>query len=577
MLNVKENGFFAEGGIFMSRWHWFVLFLVAALQLFAGNSSLLVTDNVEANYALTAKEMVLSGDWLSPQIYGHYWYDKPIFFYWLTALAYKLFGFTEFASRFFPALFGLASMGLLAWGGIRLYNAHTGFYSALILVSSVEFFLISKSIITDAVLFFFFSATLLYFYLGYREGKARYWYLMYAAAGFAVLTKGPIGVLLPGLIITIFLLWQRDWRVLLRAHLFSGTLLCFFIAVPWYAAMYALHGQEFLTTFFGTHNFLRATVSEHPRDNVFYYYALVNILALFPWSGLIPGMVYDWWHGERQSLNGLQKFLLVWALVVFCFFQCMATKYITYTYPLLFPASLLLGSLLAKQEEGYITRKYLVGVSIGFIILLAAAYWTAKQGLVAAEHLLLLPLSLFVACLLAYALFRKNNKKAYALACTAVLFYMALIYSIAIPFSHIRSAKALGTMLVQIRVGEAGLYGSYPTSAVFYSDARLVKLLPERELAAYKPKGMSWSSKNVMPYAAMERNAYPLVIVSEKSVSDFLQKNKSAWVMAGRSSRYVLLRSENKQGKLDEYQLKCYNKNARLSAKNNWRNHHGRT
>ena len=55
----------------MSRWHWFVLFLVAALQLFAGNSSLLVTDNVEANYALTAKEMVLSGDWLSPQIYGH--------------------------------------------------------------------------------------------------------------------------------------------------------------------------------------------------------------------------------------------------------------------------------------------------------------------------------------------------------------------------------------------------------------------------------------------------------------------------------------------------------------------------
>ena len=104
-----------------------------------------------------------------------------------------------------------------------------------------------------------------------------------------------------------------------------------------------------------------------------------------------------------------------------------------------------------------------------------------------------------------------------------------------------------------------------------------MKLLPERELAAYKPKGMSWSSKNVMPYAAMERNAYPLVIVSEKSVSDFLQKNKSAWVMAGRSSRYVLLRSENKQGKLDEYQLKCYNKNARLSAKNNWRNHHGRT
>lgn len=121
---------------------------------FAGNGSLLITDSVESNYALTAKEMVLSGDWLSPQIYGHYWYDKPIFFYWMTALAYKMFGFTEFASRFFPALFGLGSVALLAWGGSKLENARSGFISALVLLSSVEFFLISKSVITDAVLFF---------------------------------------------------------------------------------------------------------------------------------------------------------------------------------------------------------------------------------------------------------------------------------------------------------------------------------------------------------------------------------------------------------------------------------------
>lgn len=99
----------------MAKWQWLLLFLVTALLLFTGNSSLLVTDSVESNYALTAKEMVLSGDWLSPQIYGHYWYDKPVFFYWLTALSYKLFGFTEFASRFFPAVFGMASIALLGW------------------------------------------------------------------------------------------------------------------------------------------------------------------------------------------------------------------------------------------------------------------------------------------------------------------------------------------------------------------------------------------------------------------------------------------------------------------------------
>lgn len=146
----------------MPRKYWLLLFAAAAALLFAGNGSLLITDSVESNYALTAKEMVLSGDWLSPQIYGHYWYDKPIFFYWMTALAYKMFGFTEFASRFFPALFGLGSVALLAWGGSKLENARSGFISALVLLSSVEFFLISKSVITDAVLFFFFSATLLF-------------------------------------------------------------------------------------------------------------------------------------------------------------------------------------------------------------------------------------------------------------------------------------------------------------------------------------------------------------------------------------------------------------------------------
>ena len=559
----------------MAKWQWLLLFLVSALLLFAGNGSLLVTDNVEANYALTAKEMVISGDWLSPQIYGHYWYDKPVFFYWLTALAYKMFGFTEFASRFFPALFGMAGLGLLAWGGSKLYNARVGFYSALILASSVEFFLISKSIITDAVLFFFFSATLLFFYLGYKEGKASYWYAMYGAAGFSVLTKGPIGVLLPGLIITIFLLWQRDWHVLKRAHLVSGTLLCLLITIPWYGAMYALHGNDFLATFFGLHNFLRAPVSEHPRDGVFYYYTLVNILALFPWSGLVPGAVYNWWQGKERTLDSLQKFLLVWALVVFIFFQCMATKYITYTYPLLFPASLLLGSMVAKQEAGCFTRKYFVFVGVGFTVLLAGAFWATNRGLIADTYLFILPLAVILAGVLGCLMSAFAQAKIYSIACTAMVFYLGLIFSIAVPFSQVRSAQALGIALAEQRVKEVGLYGSYPTSAVFYSGSKLVKLVPEKELESYKPKSMSWSSKNVMPFAAMEQQHYPLVIVSSKSIKDFMKHNHSQWLTAGRRGQYLLLQPV--AGRMDNSSPKGYNNAARLSAKSDWRNNHVRT
>lgn len=544
MLNERQGrGSAAEGGIFMPRKYWLMLFMAAAVLLFAGNGSLLVTDSVESNYALTAKEMVLSGDWLSPQIYGHYWYDKPIFFYWLTALAYKIFGFTEFASRFFPALFGLGGLALVAWGGSKLDNERSGFCSALVLLSSVEFFLISKSVITDAVLFFFFSATLLFFYLGYRDGKASYWYIMYAAAGFSVLTKGPIGVLLPGLIITLFLLWQKDWRVLGRMKLFTGTLLCAAVAVPWYAAMYSLHGSDFINTFFGTHNFLRATVSEHPRDDVFYYYTLVNLLALFPWSGLVPLAVYKWQQAGRPKLTEQQRFLLLWALVVFVFFQCMATKYITYTYPLIFPASLLLGDMVASHTDS-VNGGYRLFIGGGFTLLLGGAWFAVSNGLVAAELLFLLPLALMVGVMLDYVLRLCCNERALGIAAMAVVFYMALIFSIAVPFSEQRSAKDLGEMLTAQQVQEIGLYGKYPTSAVFYSSSKIVKLLHEQEVAGYVPKEMSWTGKNVMPYATLEENPYKMVVVTPSSYNSFVNKQYEQWQVIDADSSWILLRAK---------------------------------
>lgn len=87
---------------------YLTLLFVSFFLYLIGNQLLPITDTAESNYALTAKEMVLSGDWISPQIYGHYWYDKPIFYYWELALSYTLFGFNEMASRLPAALLGSA-------------------------------------------------------------------------------------------------------------------------------------------------------------------------------------------------------------------------------------------------------------------------------------------------------------------------------------------------------------------------------------------------------------------------------------------------------------------------------------
>ena len=196
-----------------------ILLVLAAVLCLAANHLLVVTDPVESNYVLTAREMLASGDYVSPRIFGNYWYDKPVFFYWELIAAFKLFGVSDFAARFFPALFGIVGI-LLAYGfTARLYDKKTGFLTGLILLTTVEYFYLSKAIITDMTFFVFYSACLMAFYVAYSEGEPRWYYLAYFFAGLAVLTKGPIGLFQPGLIILLFLLWRRDFKALLHIKL----------------------------------------------------------------------------------------------------------------------------------------------------------------------------------------------------------------------------------------------------------------------------------------------------------------------------------------------------------------------
>lgn len=528
---------------------WCIFWLAAIVLLFYGNDCLLITDSVESNYALTAKEMVQSGNWLSPQIYGQYWYDKPVMFYWLTALGFKLFGFTEFAARFFPAVFGLLGLGLVCWGGKKLYSPQAGFISGMVLLSSVEFFLISKSIITDAVLFVFFSGTLLYFYLGYSTGRRLYWYLMYACAALATLTKGPVGFLLPGLIICIFLLTQRDFKAVLRAKLCSGLVLFLAIAAPWYAAMYMLHGSDFINVFFGTHNFLRATVSEHPRDNVIYYYTLVNLLALFPWSGVIPVAIYDRWQRcGGLALSARDKFLVILAVTVFIFFQMMATKYITYTYPLLFPAALLIGGYLNSHLQILKSKAFLGFFVVIYTALLTAPLWL-PEGIMVEQNIFLLPISLIAGVMAAFYFIFYPKGVLYSIVAVSLSFYLALIYCVAEPLSMQRSAKSMAITLNMIIPDEpvVGLYGSYPTSAVFYSGKKIVKLLPQKELEDFAPKPFSWNSKNVMPAAALETADYHTVVVNVRSAEEYMARAPKNWRQVDSTKNWLILqRVDNK-------------------------------
>ena len=445
--------------------HLTLLLLLCAI-FFLGNGTLAITDQVESNYVLTAKEMLSSGDYFSPRIYGEYWYDKPAFFYWELIAAFSLFGTTDFAARLFPGIFASIGVFLTYAFGRQLYDARTGCFAAGILATSLGYWIVAKSVITDATLFVFLNASLVFFYLGYRHDR-RLYYASWLFSGLAVLTKGPVGIVLPGLIILAFLLVRCDIGELLRMKLL-GLGLFVLVGGSWYAGMYALHGADFISNFFGVHNVLRATVAEHGAWDVWYFYSAIFLVVFFPWSFLL---ILPLIRRLRRGLRGIAPdtlFLLIWALGVNAFFQVMATKYSTYTLPALMPFALLTARLL--MPYGHFMRRLAVSAALiggGGTMLLFTSI-DALDGRIAA-----------------------------ALEVPEQSGYRAV---------ELFSGKWQASVLNKY-VGEDDLivsYGEYQTSVVYYADHMVYDLIPAAEYAQRTGAGVDWQRKYVMPVLTFE-------------------------------------------------------------------------
>lgn len=469
-----------------------LLFVAALLCYLTFNASIPVTDPVESNYALTAKEMLESKDWLSPRIYGEYWFDKPIMIYWLIALSYKVFGINEFAARLPSGVFSAASIILVYWFANRMYNRQTAWLAAIILATSLEFWILARLIVTDAALLFFSSLAMASFYLGLTERGRGWYYLAYAAAGLAVLTKGPVGIVLPGLTIFVYIILTRQWHLFVKLRIFSGLVVFALVAGPWYGAMYLVHGQDFVNTFLGLHNYLRATVSEHPDDNVFYYYLVLFPVSLLPWAGVLFKFLKDM---RRQVTGGLDVYLVIWPGVMLTFYTLMATKYLTYVFPASFPAAILLGKLLNDMRLQPKRSEWL-WVSVPPILLFAGLLASGSYVPADSGRLLLYLLAISAIGILAWLQLKGDYRfLPEAAALTTAVISVALITTALAPLASTRSAKELAALLPPEGYVMAS-YHEYATSMVFYSGHVMPFLVGSHEKAENESV---WEGKYTMP------------------------------------------------------------------------------
>jgi 4-amino-4-deoxy-L-arabinose transferase-like glycosyltransferase len=355
-----------------------IVAIVAAATMFTALGRPHLWDRDEPRNARCAVEMLERGDWIVPTFNGELRAHKPALLYWLMMTAYEVFGPTEFAARFWSALLGVGTVLATYRLGYVLFNARAGFWSGLAMATNLNFLVAARAATPDSALIFFTTLAIYFLIAAFirRDVEGNHvaqlspmvyspWRLAagYACMGLAVLTKGPIGVVLPLGTIGLILLYAtqvdvgerpaepkstrflakllaplRPSHVLrcalaLRPVWLVGIVLA--VAAPWYIAVHLETGGAWTEEFFLQHNIGRAASPMENHDGPVFYYIIALLVGFFPWSVLAAPMVIEVGRNLRIGPTNRLGYLTIVCWTVWCvgLFSLVGTKLPSYILP----------------------------------------------------------------------------------------------------------------------------------------------------------------------------------------------------------------------------------------------------
>jgi 4-amino-4-deoxy-L-arabinose transferase-like glycosyltransferase len=351
---LKQNSIMEE----RTRRSTDVLALIAfcGFLFFAGLQVIGLVGADEPRYAQIAREMLQRSDWVTPVLYGQPWLEKPPLYYWGAMLAYKATGgVSDWAARL-PSAILCSLMIFFVYVWARHFRRGMQLDAALITASSAILIGFGRSASTDMPLTAVFTAAMLCWY-GWYSNQNRGWLLgFYLFAGLGTLAKGPVAVVLAGLIIVIFAAMQHDGRLLLRTLWPAGILLYLAVTLPWFIAVQRAN-PEFLRTFFLQHNLARYTTDLYRHHQPFWYYLPVALLALVPWTVFVVAAlvdaIRDWRFSVQQppGVEYLRTYLAIWLLVPIAFFSLSQSKLPGYILPAIPAGTILLANFIWRREQ----------------------------------------------------------------------------------------------------------------------------------------------------------------------------------------------------------------------------------
>ena len=332
------------------------LLLLAALTFFAGLGRGAITDADEAFYAEASREMVASGDWVTPYYNYEQRWQKPIAYYWLTSATYLVTGTSEFGARFWAAMAGVGLVLVTAAAGLRWYDEATGLLAGAIVATNFGYFSIGRMSLPDLPLTFCITLAIwaaLVSTLEQERSPRKFVILAAVGLGLGFLMKGPVGFIIPALVILPVLMTERRSIGLNPDDLVIGFVVMIAVATPWYFMMWARHGNEYLNSFFVGDNFQRFATDRFNDPRPWWFYLPVVAGGLLPWTPLALvwlGPITQFVRG-RRSIGTIDLRLLMWAILPLVFYSLSVGKQPRYVLPVLPPLALLLASSIVERTQ----------------------------------------------------------------------------------------------------------------------------------------------------------------------------------------------------------------------------------
>lgn len=354
---------------------------MATCLFFLGLGRLPLLEPDEGRNAEVAREMLLTGDWITPHFNALPYLDKPAVFFWLVAGSFRLWGVSEWAARFPSALMGLATVLLTWFLARRMFGDSAGLRAGTILATTPLVLILARLVIFDMTLAFLITLAMACFWLAAASEFRRPWLDvgLFAAMGVATITKGPVGFLLPLLSILVYQAVRGRFRELKRLRWGLGLAVFLAAALPWFIAV-SSRNPDFPRYAFWQESLGRFASGETRRTGSFIYYVPVYLTGFFPWSLFL--LFAGWnrlkrWRELKQDASKPVVFLLAWAGAIFLFFSISQSKLPAYFLPAIVPLSILMaqvwreaGSEAPSRRPDWLTAGFAALLGLG---LLAAA------------------------------------------------------------------------------------------------------------------------------------------------------------------------------------------------------------